>query len=96
MPGRQCGQALGIEAGDELRDGVAGAPADGTGRGLVVVAARDGQQELGAGDFDGGCGLGPAELEEGLSLLGGQLTERVVLAAGHGGLPGVTETADCS
>src|SRR4051794_25697303 len=96
MPRRQCGEALGVEASDEVRDGVAGTTADGMGRGLVVVAASDGQKEFRAGDLDGRSHLGAAELAEGLLLVRGQLTERVDLATGHGGLPGVTQAADCS
>jgi hypothetical protein len=70
MPGRQGGQAFGVEAGDEVRDRVTGATAHSVGRGLVVVAAGDGQEELGSGDFDGRSHLGPAQLDQGLVLLG--------------------------
>ena len=96
MPGRQGGQALGVEAGDEVGDRVAGATAHGVGRVLIVVAACDGQEELGSGDLDGRSHLRPAQLDQGLVLLGRDLAERVVLAARHGGLPGVTEAANCN
>jgi len=61
VAGRQRGEALGVEAGDEVRDGIAGAAAGGAGGVLVVVAAGDGQEDPGPGDLDGGCRLGPAE-----------------------------------
>jgi hypothetical protein len=64
-----------------MGDGVAGASADGVGRVLVVVAACDGQQKLGAGDLDGRCGLGAAELGQLLPLVFSQFAERVLLAS---------------
>jgi hypothetical protein len=70
-------------------DGVAGASADGAGRVLVVVAACDGQEELGPNDLDGRGDLRAAELVQLLALLLGQLAEWVLLAAWHGGLRGV-------
>ena len=36
-----------------MGDGIAGAAADGAGRRLVVLAAGDGQEDLGPGDLDG-------------------------------------------
>ena len=57
MAWREGGQALGVEAGDQVRDSVAGSS-------LVVVAARDGQEHGGAGDLDRGCGLGPTDPRE--------------------------------
>ena len=89
VAGRQRGEALGVEAGDEVGDGVAGAAADGAGRVLVVVAGGDGQEDLGPDDLGGRGGLRAAELDQFLPLRLGQLAERVLLAAGHGGLPGV-------
>src|SRR4051812_2596576 len=94
MAGRRRGGALGVEAGDRVRDGVAGASAGGTGGLLVVVAGGDGQEHDGPGDLGGGCGLRPAELGQGLTLLRGEFAERVLLAAGHSDLPGVTEATD--
>jgi hypothetical protein len=81
MPGRQRGGALGVETCDEVGDGIAGTAADGVGRGLIVVAARDRQEDLGACDLDGRCDLGSAELVQGLVLLGSDLAERILLAA---------------
>ena len=88
VAGRQGGEALGVEAGDEVGDGVAGAAADGAGGVLVVVAAGDGQEDLGADDLGGRGGLRAAELVQFLPLRLGQLAERVLLLAGHGGLRG--------
>ena len=70
VAGRQGGQALGVEAGDQVGDGVAGAAAGGAGGLLVVVAAGDGQEDAGPGDLGGRGGLRPAELGQGLPLLG--------------------------
>ena len=55
MAGRQGRQPLGVEAGDQVRDGVAGAAADGTGGLLIVVARGDGQEELGPGTSTAGA-----------------------------------------
>ena len=79
MAWREGGQALGVEAGDQVRDSVAGSS-------LVVVAARDGQEHGGAGDLDRGCGLGPTDPREFLALEFGERAERVLLATRHGGL----------
>ena len=68
MAWREGGQALGVEAGDQVRDGVAGATPGGDGSSLIVVAARDGQEHGGAGDLHRGCGLGPTDPREFLAL----------------------------
>src|SRR5262249_54227260 len=86
MAWREGGQALGVEAGDQVRDGVAGAPPGGDDSSLIVVAARDGQEHGGAGDLDRGCGLGPTDPREFLALEFGERAERVLLATRHGGL----------
>jgi hypothetical protein len=83
MPGRQGGQALGVEAGDQVRDGIAGTTAGRAGGGLVVVTPGDGQEHGGSGDLDGGCGLGPAETSECLAFDISERAERIHLAAGH-------------
>lgn len=88
MAGRGGLQSLGVEARDQVRDGVAGASAGGAGGLLIVVAGGDGQEHDGPGDLGGGCGLRPAELGQGLTLLGGEFAERVLLATGHNDLPG--------
>ena len=62
MAGREGDCALGVEAGDEVRDGIAGASAGGAGGLLVVVAGGDGQEDDGPCDLGGGSGLRPAEL----------------------------------
>jgi hypothetical protein len=77
------GEALGVEAGDEVRDGGAGAPPDGDGSLLVAVAPGHGQEHGGACDTGGGLGLRTTDLAEGEGLLGGERPERVVLAARH-------------
>src|SRR5207245_1280777 len=72
----------------QVRDGVAG-PSAGEASGLlVVVAAVDGQEDLGARDLGGGGGLGSADLGQGRAFVVGQGTERILLAAGHGSLRG--------
>ena len=53
VAGRQGGGALGVEAGDQVGDSVAGAAAGGVGGRLVVLAAGDGQEDLGPEDLDG-------------------------------------------
>ena len=79
VTGRHHGESLGVEASDEVGDGIAGSASDGAGRRLVVVAACDGQQDLGAGDLDGGGDLRSADLGQLLPLRVGQLAERVIL-----------------
>jgi hypothetical protein len=86
VAGRGGRQALGVEAGDEVRDGVAGASAGGAGGLLKVVAAGDGQEHDGPRDLGGGYGLGPAELGQGRDLVVGEGPEGILLASGHGGL----------
>jgi len=88
VSGREGGQALGVEPGDEVGDRVAGAAAGGAGGLLIVAAVGDGQEHGGAGDVDGGCGLRPAETSEFLALGVGQRPEGVFLAARHDGLRG--------
>ncbi|WP_143206367.1 hypothetical protein [Singulisphaera sp. GP187] len=58
-----------------MKRATSGATTDGVGCGLVVVAACDGQEELGAGDLDGWGSLGPTQLGEELLLLGGHLAK---------------------
>ncbi len=96
MAGVEGGDALGVEACDQAGDGVAGASAGGAGGLLIVVAAGDGQEHGGPRDLDGGCGLGPADLGQCQSLVVGERPERILLAARHGGLPGVAEAANCN
>ena len=62
---------------------VAGAASHGVCRLLVVVAAGDGQEDLGAGDLDGRCGLGPGNLAHELPLVVGQFAERGLLESRH-------------
>ena len=60
---RRCGgQALGVEAGDQMRDGIAGTAAGRACGGLVVLTPGDGQEHGRPGDLGGGCGLGSAEV----------------------------------
>jgi hypothetical protein len=81
MARRGGGQAFGVEAGDEMRDGVAGATAGGEGGLLIVVAARDGQEHGGAGDLDGGCDLRAADSGEFQALGFGERPEGILLTA---------------
>ena len=46
MRGVEGGQALGVEAGDQVGDGVAGPAADGAGGVLVVVAVGDQEEQV--------------------------------------------------
>lgn len=57
MAGRGGRQALGVEAGDQVGEGVAGASSGGAGGLLVVVGSGDGQEHDGPGDLGGGGGL---------------------------------------
>ena len=77
------GGALCVGPGDEVRDGVAGAAADRAGSGLVVVAAGDGQEDLGPEDLDGRGDPRATDLCQLLLLLHGELAERCLLVAGH-------------
>jgi hypothetical protein len=83
MAGHEGGQALDIEPGDEMGDGVAGAAAGGAGGLLVVITASDGQEHGGPRDLGGGRGLRPAELGRGGALVVGERPEWILLAAGH-------------
>ena len=80
------GQTFDVEAGDQVRDGVTGASAGGARGLLVVVAAGDGQEDLGTDDLDSGLGLRPAELGQGLEFGVGERPKGVLLATRHGGL----------
>ena len=86
---RRRGRALGVEAGDQVGDGVAGASAGRAGSGLVVVTPGDGQERGDPGDVDGGSGLGPAAPGQFVAFAVGDRPEGVLLATRHGGL-GVT------
>ena len=83
MAGHEGGRALGVEAGHEMGDGVAGASAGGAGGLLIVVAAGDGQEHGGPRDLGGGRGLRPAELGQGRALGVGERAEGILLATGH-------------
>jgi hypothetical protein len=89
MARRQGGQALDIEAGDQVGDGVAGASAGGAGSPLVVIAGGDGQEDPGSGDFGGGGDLGAADMGQGREFVVGEGTEGILLAARHGSLRGI-------
>jgi hypothetical protein len=65
MAESQGSQALGVEAGDQVRDGVAGASAGRAGGLLVVAAGGDGQEDPSPGDLDGQGDLEAAELGQG-------------------------------
>ena len=86
VSGREGEEALDIEAGDQVRDGIAGTSAGGAGGGLVIVAAGDGQEHRRASDLNGRSGLRTTEEREFLKLRVGQRPERILLATGHGGL----------
>jgi hypothetical protein len=75
------GEALGVEAGDEVRDGGAGASPDREGGPPVAVAVCHGQEHGGAGDAGGGLGLRPTDAAEDRRLVVGERPERVLLAA---------------
>ncbi len=62
----------GVEAGDQVRDGIPGASAGGEGGLLVVVATGYGQEHGGPRDLGGGCGLGSAEQSQDRDLVVGQ------------------------
>jgi hypothetical protein len=81
MPGLQGRQAVAIEAGDKLGHRIAAAAASepgGLGKGL---AGSHGQQGLGSGNWSCGLGLGPADAFQLPPLLGGEGTQRILLAA---------------
>ena len=80
---RLNGGALCIGPGDEARDGVAGAAADRAGSGSVVVAAGEGQEDLGPEDLDGRGDARATELGQLLPPLHGELAERCLLVAGY-------------
>jgi hypothetical protein len=86
MARREGRQALGVEAGDQVRDGVAGATTRGASGQLIIAAARNGQEHGGPSDLHGGCGVGPAELGQGLTLGVAERPERILLAARHDSL----------
>ena len=88
MTGSQGTQAFGVEAGDQMRDGVAGASSGGAGGVLIVIAAVDGQDHGDACDLNGGRGLRPTDLSVGLALGVGDWPEGILFATGHGGLRG--------
>jgi hypothetical protein len=58
---RQCGQALDVEAGDQMRDGVTGASSCGAGGLLGVVAGGDGHEHGSPGNLNRGSSLRAAE-----------------------------------
>jgi hypothetical protein len=86
MNGRQGGQPVSIEAGDQVGDGLGRASADRAGGLLVVIAAGDGQEDLGPDDLDGGTDLRSAELRQRPAFGFGERPEGVLLATRHGGL----------
>ncbi len=89
MTGRNGGQALGVEAGNQVRDRVAGASSGGAGGLLIVVTSGDGQEHDGPRGLDRGSGLRSAEQGQGGDLVVGEGPERILLAAGHDGLRGI-------
>ena len=54
MPGFERRQALPVEAGDEVGDGVAALAADRPGGVLIISPRADQQESGGAGDLGGG------------------------------------------
>jgi hypothetical protein len=83
MAGGERSEALGVEPGDQVGDGVAGASASGVGSRLIVVSSGDGQEHRGPRDLSGGRGLRPAELSQGRALGVGERAKGILLATGH-------------
>jgi hypothetical protein len=86
LAGRCGGQAVPVKAGDQVGDGIDGTSADGTGGLLRVIAAGDGQEDLGPDDLGSGLGLRSTELGQGLAFGVGEQPKGVLLATRHGGL----------
>jgi hypothetical protein len=85
VSGLQSRQALAVEAGDEVHDGVATLAADRPGGVLVSDPFADQQQGGAAGELKGGCHAGTAQSAEFAAFGIGEATERILPAAGHGG-----------
>ena len=90
MPGRDGGQSLAVEPGDQVGDRVPALAADRPGGVLVRMAVADQQDQGSPGDLGGRCGARPVEAGEFALLGGGEPAEWVLLGSGHTGSSRVT------
>ena len=89
VAGDDGGDALGVEAGHQSGDGVAGLAPRRLRRLREGVPVGHSQQSLSAGDLSGGPGLGAGDLFKLRALLQGQRAELLLLFSRHGSLQGV-------
>ena len=89
------GQSLGVEACDEVRDGVTGTSADRLGGLLIIASPSDSQDQARPGDPSGRLALRPAQLGQDGDLVVSERSRWIDFSMRHSG-PQVSRSTDHS
>jgi hypothetical protein len=87
MVGCERRESRAVEAGDEVRDGIAALAPGGACGVSEGLPGGDSEQGFGTRDAGGGFGPGAAKAFQHELFLGSEGTEGILLAAGHGQAP---------